>query len=57
MMNRYTYATAKSLERANLMLENMFAEGEVSEGERPMIERRKDHKGKTTHYEITLADR
>lgn len=39
MANRYTYAYGyKTRERAELALEDMFAGGEVSEGEHPRIE-------------------
>ncbi len=39
----YVYAYARSLERAELLLEDMFAAGEVSEGERPRIVKRGRH--------------
>ncbi len=51
---RYVWARAKTFERANELLEDSFACGEVSEGEAPRIEAKRDHRGKVTHYEITL---
>lgn len=36
----YVYASAKTLERAGAILEEMFAAGEISECERPRIVKR-----------------
>lgn len=55
--SRYTYYRSKSLERAESALEDAFANGEISEGERPRIEAKRDHSGKVTHYELTLSSR
>jgi hypothetical protein len=52
---RYTYYRSKSYERCERALEDCFASGEISEGEFPRIEKRKDHNGKVTHYELTLS--
>ena len=51
---RFDYARAKTRERAESILEDCFANGEVSEGERPLIEARRDHKGKTLYWAVTL---
>lgn len=37
---RFVYASCKTRERAEAILEDMFASGEVCEGERPLIERK-----------------
>lgn len=57
-MSRYDYASYKSYEQAATALEQMFAQGDVSTGERPHIEKRS---GRTrtdaplkTRYVITL---
>jgi hypothetical protein len=47
---RYVYAVYSSKERAERELENMFAEGLVSAGEKPRIYRRPEE------WVITLAD-
>ena len=52
---RYTYARATSYERMADILEDCFASGEISQGEFPRIEKRRDHNGKVTHYELTLS--
>lgn len=57
---RYDYATYRTLERANDALEDMFAAGEVCEGESPRVERRV-HKTASwskaiTQYVVTLED-
>ena len=52
MEPRFDYAKYKSRERAELGLEDMFASGEVSEGERPKIVRRNTENG--VRYFITL---
>ncbi len=44
---RYDYATYKTLERAELALEDMFATGDACEGEQPRIEHRT---GKTASW-------
>lgn len=51
---RFEYARAKTRERAESILEDCFANGEVSEGERPLIEARRDHNGKTLYWAVTL---
>lgn len=51
---RYTYARAKTAERMRDILEDCYADGEVSSGEDPRIEKRTDHRGRVTHYELTL---
>jgi len=60
MAYRYDYGFYRTRERAEMALEEMFATGEVSEGERPEIEKRG---GKTRseakakyHYVITCMD-
>lgn len=61
-MTRYTYATGyKTRESAELALEDMFAEGEVSPGEDPQIEPARvatiangGVKSRVTGYIITL---
>lgn len=59
-MHRYDYGAYKTLERAQAALEDMFATGDVCEGEKPEIEKRS---GKTaswskakTRYVVTLMD-
>lgn len=51
---RYTYGYYRSEQRALAALEDMYAAGEVSEGEEPRIEAKRDHRKRITHYEITL---
>ena len=51
---RYTYQTSKSRDRLELSLENSLAEGDVSMGERPRVEAVRDHRGRVTHYVLTL---
>lgn len=51
---RYTYIIAKTKLLAELLLEDSLAEGDISLGEKPRIEARKDHNGRITHYEVTL---
>lgn len=52
-MSRYTYITARTYEKAEDMLEEAFACGEVSLGEQPRIERRRDRHEKI-YYVVTL---
>ena len=40
MQTRYVYYRSRSRTRIEDMLEHLFAVGEVSEGERPRVERR-----------------
>ena len=42
---RYDYGRFRSRERAETYLESMFANGEVSSGENPQIERRSNTDG------------
>jgi hypothetical protein len=51
---RYIYARAKSRDRAEAILEDMFAIGEVFESENPDVEPVKDHRGRTVAYAVTL---
>lgn len=39
---RYVYSSHKTRDRAEDALEDMFASGDVCEGERPMIEARRE---------------
>jgi len=50
MNNRYTYTSAKTLHKAQEKLETLFATGEISESEKPLIEKRKNF------YIITLSE-
>ena len=52
---RYTYATAKTFERIEAIAEDCFANGDILEGELPQLEKRVDHRGRLTHWELTLA--
>jgi uncharacterized membrane protein len=47
---RYIYASVKSYERAVEVLEDAYAHGEVSDAERPRIEKLR------SYYVITLVD-
>lgn len=49
---RFDYARAKTRERAESILEDCFANGEVSESERPLIERKGS--GKSVYWAVTL---
>lgn len=51
---RIEYARYSTLDRARAALEDMFASAEVSEGERPRIEPRRDHRGRTVAYVVTV---
>ncbi|MER9685896.1 hypothetical protein [Mesorhizobium sp. M0139] len=51
---RFIYAAAKTRARAEAIIEDMFADGEVSQGEDPQIERLTDHHGKVTGYAVSL---
>lgn len=51
---RFIYATAKSRDRAEAILEDMFATGDVFQSEDPRIEQLKDHRGKVKGYAVTL---
>lgn len=51
---RYTYGYYRTEQRALDALEDMYAAGEVSQGEEPRIEVKRDHRKRITHYEITL---
>lgn len=58
-MKRYTYGTGYySLQRAELALEDMLADGEVTMGERPKVEpiytALPNGKRRLVHFEITL---
>lgn len=53
---RYVYASYKTRERAETGLEDMFAEGEVSRGEAPRIEPKRDHRQRVVAYQVTLED-
>lgn len=49
---RFDYASYGSYDQAELALEDMFASGDVTEAERPEIERRKTDRG--IRFVITL---
>lgn len=51
---RFIYATAKTRDRAESILEDMFADGDVTRGEDPRIERLTDHHGHVKGYAVTL---
>ena len=54
---RYRWAGPyKTRQRAEDSLEDSFATGEVSQGEAPRIEVRKDHRGRVIGYVVTLED-
>lgn len=53
---RYEYARYRTREKALEGLEDMFAEGDVSQGEKPDIVCRKDHRGRVRYYAVTLED-
>jgi hypothetical protein len=53
---RYRYASAKTREKAEAILEDCFAEGEISVGEAPRVEPIKDHRGRIIRYDLTLSD-
>lgn len=52
--SRFVYAFYKTRERAEESLEDSYAEGDVSPGDDPRIERRVDHRGRVVGYAITL---
>lgn len=52
---RIEYARYRTLDRAREALDDMYAAAEVSDGDRPRIEARRDHKGRTVAYIVTLA--
>ncbi len=55
MEARYDYASYKTYERASDALEDMFASGDVTQGERPKIEpRRSSPKRPVERWVITL---
>lgn len=53
---RYTWSTHKSRERAEASLEDDYATGAVSMGEKPEIVPMKDHRGRIIRYAVTLED-
>jgi hypothetical protein len=54
---RYEYASYQSLQAAKATLEDMFATGDVTEGERPLIEKRQSRQYPgITRYVITLPE-
>jgi len=53
-MARFTYATRKTRIALELLLEDCFASGDIFPGEDPRIEAVRDHRGRVTHYALTL---
>lgn len=51
---RFDYARYKTRERAEMSLEDSFASGDISQGDRPLIEPRRDHNGRILYWSITL---
>ena len=51
---RYRWSSHKTRERAEQSLEDDYADGAVSAGERPRIEPVKDHRGRVVRYDVTL---
>jgi hypothetical protein len=57
-IDRYDYASYKTLARAKAALEDCYATGEVSDGEFPTIERRGGRvRGSQYYYVLTLVCR
>ena len=53
---RFIYGAYKRRDRAEQVLEDMYAEGDASPGEDIKIETVKNHRGKVSFYAITLGD-
>jgi hypothetical protein len=53
MEARFDYASAKTLDKIETIMEDCFASGEILPGERPKIEKRQDRKG-ASYYAISL---
>lgn len=51
---RFIYATAKSKERAENILENMFATGDVFVSEDPRVEPIRNHHNRIQFWAVTL---
>lgn len=54
MAYRYDYAWRKTREKAEALIEQMFAEGIVSEAEKPIVEKRGRYKN--LWFFVTLLD-
>lgn len=52
---RYVYGTFRTHERAADALEEECALGNVSQGERPRLEPKRDHRQRIVAWQITLA--
>lgn len=48
----FAYSTHKTREAAETALEESFALGDITPGERPRIETRKDHRGRVIGYAV-----
>ena len=55
MTDRYDYAAFGTKERAQSYLEEMFATGDVMEGEQPRIESRRGRLTDKLYYVISIA--
>lgn len=51
---RFIYSAHKTMERANDVLEDMYATGDALPGEDVKIETVRDHRGKVKFYAITV---
>lgn len=53
---RYVWSRHRTREAAELSLEDDFATGTVSTGEKPEIEVKRDHRKRVVGYVVTLED-
>ena len=51
---RFAYAIYRTKERAQGALDDMFANGEVCEGEHPTIEPQRDHNGHIVRWAVMV---